>query len=507
MLPIVALIGRHNVGKSTFFNKLTRTRNALVGSFPGLTRDRQYGRVELKGFEFIVMDTAGLDYIHDNVKDHARLKFKKNIQDNMIVQSLLAIKEADIVLFMVDGRAGVVAADYEIASHLHSCNKSTFLVVNKTDGLNLDVAILDFYSLGFHEIYPITASHGRGITILLEKIMLSCMSTGNLEHTNKEKNTIDKNSLMLQKKDNFQHIEKKDFFHLIDQPIKLAIVGRPNAGKSTLINQFLGYDRVMVCNMPGTTRDSIFIPLEHNKQKYILIDTAGVRKRSRIVDDSEQFSMIKTMQSIEQSNVVVLVVDACIGISDQDLSLVNFIINSGRCLVISINKWDKISQEKQLEFKKNMNFRLSFIDFIRVHFISALHGNGVKKIFKSVIEAHKNATMHISPSVLTRIMNTAVHNHQPSLVHGQCVKLKYAHMGGHNPPMIIIHGNRLKHLTLSYKRYLINFFRNSLNTTGTPIHVQFKESVNPYKGKHNLLTSSQKRKRKRLMDYLKSNKR
>ncbi|WP_158782641.1 ribosome biogenesis GTPase Der [Pantoea sp. BAV 3049] len=496
MVPVVALVGRPNVGKSTLFNRLTHTRDALVADFPGLTRDRKYGRAEVEGREFICIDTGGIDGNEEGV------------ETRMAEQSLLAIEEADVVLFMVDARAGLMAADQAIAKHLRSRQKPTFLVANKTDGLDPDSAVVDFWSLGLGEIHPIAASHGRGVTSLLELVLLPWMDevAPQAELTEEEENDAYWAALAA-KESGEEPEEEEDDFNPLDLPIKLAIVGRPNVGKSTLTNRILGEDRVVVFDMPGTTRDSIYIPMERDGREYILIDTAGVRKRGKITEAVEKFSVIKTLQAIEDANVVMLVIDAREGISDQDLSLLGFILNSGRSLVIVVNKWDGLSQEVRDEVKETLDFRLGFIDFARVHFISALHGSGVGNLFESVTEAYDCSTRRVNTSMLTRIMTMAADDHQPPLVRGRRVKLKYAHAGGYNPPIVVIHGNQVKDLPDSYKRYLMNYFRRSLEVMGTPIRIQFKEGDNPFAGKRNLLTPNQQRKRKRLMSHLKKNKR
>lgn len=496
MVPVVALVGRPNVGKSTLFNRLTRTRDALVADFPGLTRDRKYGRAEVEGREFIVIDTGGIDGTEEGV------------ENRMAEQSLLAIEEADVVLFLVDARAGVMPADQQIANHLRSRDKATFLVANKTDGLDPDAAVLDFYALGLGEIHPIAASHGRGVTSLLETALLPWMDDiAPREVSEEDENEAYWAALAAEENGEALKEEEEEAFDPTGLPIKLAIVGRPNVGKSTLTNRILGEDRVVVYDMPGTTRDSIYIPMERDDREYILIDTAGVRKRGKITDTVEKFSVIKTLQAIEDANVVMLVIDARAGISDQDLSLLGFILNSGRSLVIVVNKWDGLSQEIKDEVKETLDFRLGFIDFARVHFISALHGSGVGNLFESVTEAYDCSTKRVNTSMLTRIMNMAADDHQPPLVRGRRVKLKYAHAGGYNPPIVVIHGNQVKDLPDSYKRYLMNYFRRSLNVMGTPIRIQFKEGDNPYAGKRNLLTPTQQRKRKRLISHLKKNKR
>ncbi|MTD37771.1 ribosome biogenesis GTPase Der [Erwinia sp. CPCC 100877] len=487
MVPVVALVGRPNVGKSTLFNRLTRTRDALVADFPGLTRDRKYGRAEVEGREFICIDTGGIDGTEEGVETH------------MAEQSLLAIEEADVVLFMVDARAGLMPADEDIARHLRTRQKPTFLVANKTDGLDPDQATGEFYALGLGDIYPIAASHGRGVTSLLERVLLPWMEALSPEETTDDD--------ALEPFEEFEEgAEEEEAFNPQDLPIKMAIVGRPNVGKSTLTNRILGEDRVVVFDMPGTTRDSIYIPMERDGREYVLIDTAGVRKRGKVTETVEKFSVIKTLQAIEDANVVLLVIDAREGISDQDLSLLGFILNSGRSLVIAVNKWDGLSQEVKEQVKETLDYRLGFIDFARVHFISALHGSGVGNLFESVHEAYDSATRRVGTALLTRIMNMAADDHQPPLVRGRRVKLKYAHAGGYNPPIVVIHGNQVKELPDSYKRYLMNYFRRSLNVMGTPIRIQFKEGDNPFAGKRNTLTPNQMRKRKRLIKHIRKGK-
>ncbi|WP_291972694.1 ribosome biogenesis GTPase Der [Candidatus Symbiopectobacterium sp.] len=494
MIPVVTLVGRPNVGKSTLFNRLTRTRDALVADFPGLTRDRKYGRAEVEGQEFIIIDTGGIDGSEEGV------------ETRMAGQSLLAIEEADIVLFMVDARAGLMPADLGIAQHLCSREKATFLVANKIDGVDADIAMADFYSLGLGEVYPMAASHGRGVTSLLENVLLPYAKQEDepVELTEEEANAAYWAEQLGENTDEPEDTE--DGFDPESMPIKLAIVGRPNVGKSTLTNRILGEDRVVVYDMPGTTRDSIYIPMERDGREYVLIDTAGVRKRGKVTETIEKFSVIKTLQAIEDANVVLLVIDARDGISDQDLSLLGFILNAGRSLVITVNKWDGLSQEIKEQVKDMLDLRLGFIDFARVHFISALHGSGVGNLFDSVHEAYTCATKRVNTSLLTRIMQMAVDDHQPPLVQGRRVKLKYAHAGGYNPPIVVIHGNRVKDLPDSYKRYLMNYYRRSLNVMGTPIRIQFKEGENPFAEKRNTLTPNQLRKRKRLMQHIKKGK-
>ncbi|GAA0336041.1 ribosome biogenesis GTPase Der [Morganella psychrotolerans] len=496
MVPVVALVGRPNVGKSTLFNRLTRTRDALVADFPGLTRDRKYGRAEVDGQEFIIIDTGGIDGAEEGIETH------------MAAQSLLAIEEADIVLFLVDARAGMMPADMAIAKHLRSRdNKTTFAVANKIDGIDQDQALGEFYSLGLGEVMPIAASHGRGVNQLISRSLIPFYgepeSEDGRELTEEEANAAYWAEQEAQTEAAEAKLEEDDNFNPIDQPIKLAIVGRPNVGKSTLTNRILGEDRVVVFDMPGTTRDSIYIPMERDGREYVLIDTAGVRKRGKVTETVEKFSVIKTLKAIEDANVVLLVIDAREGISDQDLSLLGFILNAGRSLVLAVNKWDGMSAEDRDHVKDMLELRLGFVDFARIHFISALHGSGVGNLFDSVQEAYDCATRRVSTALVTRIMKMAEDDHQPPLVRGRRVKLKYAHAGGYNPPIIVIHGNQVSDLPDGYKRYLMNYFRQSLKVMGTPIRIQFKEGENPFADKKNTLTASQLRKRKRLLSHIK----
>lgn len=480
MLPVVALVGRPNVGKSTLFNRLTRTRDALVADFPGLTRDRKYGQANYDGYQFIVIDTGGIQGDEEGLDLH------------MAKQSLQAIDEADVVLFMVDARDGMTASDQAIADHLRRQEKSIWVVANKIDGLDVDSATADFYQLGLGEIYNIAAAHGRGVNQLLQRTLQPLADDYPDVLAAPEAETED---------DEEGLVRQAEFY--ADQPIKMAIVGRPNVGKSTLTNRMLGEDRVVVFDMPGTTRDSIYIDMERDGQKYTLIDTAGVRKRGKIDLAVEKFSVIKTLQAIEDANVVLLVIDARDTISDQDLSLLGFALNAGRSIVIAVNKWDGLEQDAKDWVKVELDRRLGFVDFARVHFISALHGTNVGHLFASVQEAYQSATRRVNTAQLTQIMDLAQDEHQPPLVRGRRVKLKYAHAGGYNPPLVVIHGNQVKSLPNTYKRYLMNYFRKAMKVMGTPIKIEFREGENPYEGKKNKLTLSQQRKRRRLMKYVK----
>ena len=507
--PVVALVGRPNVGKSTLFNRLTRTRDALVADFPGLTRDRKYGQAHLAGHDFIVIDTGGIDGTEEGV------------EEKMAEQSLLAIEEADIVLFLVDARAGLTSADIGIANYLRQRqNKTTVVVANKVDGIDADSHCAEFYQLGLGEIAQIAASQGRGITSLMEHV-LAPFAEQIAETT--EESAVENADVFSEVTEFDEWDEDFDFSNeedtaLLDeelaqeqtpdkQNIKIAIVGRPNVGKSTLTNRILGEDRVVVYDMPGTTRDSIYIPMERDGQNYTLIDTAGVRKRGKVHLAVEKFSVIKTLQAIQDANVVLLVIDARENISDQDLSLLGFILNAGRSLVIVVNKWDGLDTDVKDRVKSELDRRLDFIDFARVHFISALHGSGVGNLFDSVKEAYECATQKMTTSMLTRILQIAVDEHQPPMISGRRVKLKYAHPGGYNPPIIVIHGNQVDKLPDSYKRYLSNHFRRSLKIIGSPIRLQFQEGNNPFAGRRNKLTPNQLRKRKRLMKFIKKSKR
>ena len=507
--PVVALVGRPNVGKSTLFNRLTRTRDALVADFPGLTRDRKYGQAHLAGYDFIVIDTGGIDGTEEGV------------EEKMAEQSLLAIEEADIVLFLVDARAGLTSADIGIANYLRQRqNKTTVVVANKVDGIDADSHCAEFYQLGLGEIAQIAASQGRGIASLMEHV-LAPFAEQMAETT--EESAVENTDVSSEVTEFDEWDEDFDFSNeedtaLLDeelaqeqtpdnQNIKIAIVGRPNVGKSTLTNRILGEDRVVVYDMPGTTRDSIYIPMERDGQNYTLIDTAGVRKRGKVHLAVEKFSVIKTLQAIQDANVVLLVIDARENISDQDLSLLGFILNAGRSLVIVVNKWDGLDTDVKDRVKSELDRRLDFIDFARVHFISALHGSGVGNLFDSVKEAYECATQKMTTSMLTRILQIAVDEHQPPMIGGRRVKLKYAHPGGYNPPIIVIHGNQVDKLPDSYKRYLSNHFRRSLKIIGSPIRLQFQEGNNPFAGRRNKLTPNQLRKRKRLMKFIKKSKR
>ena len=472
MLPVVALVGRPNVGKSTLFNRLTRSRDALVADYPGLTRDRQYGQAEVEEHPFIVIDTGGIQ------------GDEEGIDVLMAEQSLMAVAEADAVLFMVDAREGLTAADQGLASYLRKQNKKVFLVANKIDGIDADSAVAEFYSLGMEgEVHKIAAAHGRGVTQLLTLALtphieaLSQPKTENNDEFSDESSDEKRLSIAPEETDR----------------IKLAIIGKPNVGKSTLTNRILGEERVVVFDQPGTTRDSVYIPMERDGRDYTLIDTAGIRRRKNINDVVEKFSVIKTLRAIEDANVCLLIIDAREGITDQDLSLLGFILEAGRSLVLAVNKWDGLEDHVKDRIKSELDRRLGFIDFARIHFISALHGTGVGHLFESVEEAFVSATKRISTSMVTKILDMAAFDHQPPMHQGRRIKLKYAHAGGYNPPIIVIHGNLAKKLPSSYKRYLMNYYRKSLKIMGTPIRIEFRETSNPFAGKKKLNYTQQKK--------------
>lgn len=457
MLPVVALVGRPNVGKSTLFNCLTKTRDALVADQPGLTRDRNYGYGKVGPCPYIMVDTGGLT------------GDEEGIETEMASQSLAAIEEADIIFFLVDARAGLLPGDQNIAKRLRAAGKPLYLVVNKVDGIEINAALSDFYALGFKDHYAIAASHRRGVRSMMDAVLPEVA----------------------------EDIETPQE----DGGISIAIVGRPNVGKSTLVNRILGEERVVVYDMPGTTRDSIKIPFERQGQKYTLIDTAGIRRKKNISEMVEKFSIIKTLQAIEESHVAILVLDAHLGVTDQDANLLGNIIDSGRAIVIAINKWDGISPEEREKIKADLGRKLAFINYAKFHFISALHGSGVGDLYKSVEKAFQSALTDLSTPRLTRLLEQAVEAHQPPMVRGHRIKLRYAHQGGKNPPIIVIHGNQTGSVPESYKRYLVNFFRKAIKIEGTPIRLEFKSSSNPFEGRKNKFATRPAEKRGRAKKF------
>ncbi len=454
MKPVIALVGRPNVGKSTLFNRLTKTRDALVADVPGLTRDRKYGEARYQDWSFIVVDTGG---VGENEHD---------IDENMSRQSWAAVREADLVFFLVDARNGLSSADEDIAKKLRSLHKSVMLLANKIDGIDGDSTSAEFYALGLDTVHQISASHGRGITQVLDEALKPFETEAEPEQQNM-------------------------------QGTRIAVVGRPNVGKSTLVNRMLGEERVVVFDMPGTTRDSIYIPYQRHGRDYVLIDTAGVRKRGKVRETVEKFSVIKALQAISDSHVSLVVIDASEGLVEQDMHMLGYVIESGRALVIVVNKWDGLEKEQKEFVKREISRRLVFADYAKVHFISALHGTGVGDLYAAIDQAFASANKKESPGFLTRVLEDALSEHQPPLVNGRRIKLRYAHMGGTNPPIIVIHGNQVDKVPDAYKRYLEKVFRRVLGMSGTPLRVEFKGSDNPYAGRKNKLTPLQEHKARR----------
>ena len=480
MVPVIALVGRPNVGKSTLFNRLTKSRDAIVAEYAGLTRDRQYGEAKWQGRTYIVIDTGGIS------------GDEEGIDAKMAEQSLQAIEEADAVLFMVDSRAGLTAADQLIAEHLRKRNKRCFLVANKVDTVDPDIARAEFSPLGLGDALPIAAAHGRGIGQMLEQALgmfprddAGEEAPGELEGETGEVEPRPRLEPGPSEKEG----------------IKIAIVGRPNVGKSTLVNRMLGEERVIVYDQAGTTRDSIYIPFERDEEKYTLIDTAGVRRRGKIFEAVEKFSVVKTLQAIQDANVVIFVMDAREGVVEHDLNLLGFVLETGRALVIALNKWDGMDQGEKDYVKTELERRLFFVDFADIHFISAKHGTGVGHLYKSVQASFTSAVTRWPTSRLTQILEDAVREHQPPMVAGRRIKLRYAHLGGANPPLIVIHGNQVDAVPKSYSRYLENTYRRVLKLVGTPIRIEYKGGENPYEGKKNTLTDRQVNKKRRLMSH------
>lgn len=434
MLPIIAIVGRLNVGKSTLFNCLTKSKDALVANIPGLTRDRQYGQGQQSGRDFIVIDSGGIT------------EQTAGVDELITQQSRQAMNQADAICLVVDAQAGVMPIDISIMNRLRETTKPIILAVNKIDGLVIETACADFYTLGTTQLYPIAAISGRGVKQLIQGIL--------------------------------KQIPESPPTELDDQEtgIRLAIVGRPNVGKSTLVNRVLGEDRVIVFDQPGTTRDSIFIPFSRHGQRYTIIDTAGVRRRSRVKETVEKFSIVKTLQAISQAQVVVVLLDAREGIVEQDLRLIGFVIEAGKAIILAINKWDSMDETAKTQVRSEVRRRLPFVDFAPLHYISALHGSEVGNIIPAVRKAYFAATRTLQTSQLTSILEAAIKQHPLSRVGRRQIKLRYAHAGGQNPPIIVIHGKRVAFIRESYKRYLMRYFREALHLTGTPIQIKFKST-------------------------------
>ncbi|MEO0615360.1 MAG: ribosome biogenesis GTPase Der [Pseudomonadota bacterium] len=459
MLPVVALVGRPNVGKSTLFNRLTRTRDALVADYPGLTRDRQYGFGKVGGRDYLVVDTGGLG---DDDEGVAAL---------MAEQARLAIEESDVVVFLVDARDGLLAGDYDIAEHVRRSDKPVFLAINKAEGLDADAVASDFYALGLGDPAVISAAHGDRVAALIEFVLAACPEG---------------------------EVEPEP-----DEAIMITVAGRPNVGKSTLINRLIGEERLVAFDKPGTTRDSVRVPFERDGKHYVLVDTAGVRRRTRVTEAIEKFSIIKTLQAIEQSNVVIGVIDAREGVTDQDVSLFGLIIERGRALVVVINKWDGLDPDRRRALRDGLELKLGFTEFAPRHFISAKHGTGVGKLLPEAERVHEAACRELPASALTRALETAIEAHPPPLSRGRRPRLRYAHQGGRNPPVIVVHGTQAERLSASYRRYLVNYFRKTFKLRGTPIRLQLKSGKNPFEGRRNTLTPRQQARRKRLLKHVK----
>ncbi len=439
MKPVIALVGRPNVGKSTLFNRLTKSRDAIVADFAGLTRDRHYGNGKQGRYEYIVIDTGGFEP-----------DASSGIYKEMAKQTQQAVAEADVVVFVVDARAGLSGQDHDIANYLRRLGKPTLLVANKAEGMVEGVQLSEFYELGLGDVTPVSAAHGQGIRSLVEL----ALDPLNLPEDDE---VVEENSA-----------------------IKLAVAGRPNVGKSTLINTWLGEERLVAFDMPGTTRDAISVPFERNGQRFELIDTAGLRRKGKVFEAIEKFSVVKTLQAIESANVVLLLLDATQGITDQDAHIAGYILESGRAVVIAINKWDAVDDYQRQLVERAIETRLSFLKFASVHFISAKKRQGLGPLWTSIAEAHRSATVKMPTPILTRLLLEAVQFQTPKKTGMYRPKLRYAHQGGMNPPLIVVHGNSLEHVTEAYKRFLEGRFRKEFKLVGTPLRIEMKTSENPF---------------------------
>lgn len=461
MLPVVALVGRPNVGKSTLFNVLTRTRDALVADLPGLTRDRHYGMCHLGEREFVVVDTGGLT------------SDKEGIGALTARQADMAIEESDVVVLVVDAHDGILPQDRDVLDRLRRTGKPLLLAVNKMDGRDEPVALGEFSRLGISATLPLVAKQGRGVPRLIESVLS-----------------------ILPPLDPASAPELGS-----DDGIRVAIVGRPNVGKSTLVNRLLGEDRVVVSEVAGTTRDAISVRLDRDGKRYTLIDTAGVRRRARVEEAVEKFSVIKTLQAIAVAHVAVVILDAHEGVSEQDATLIGHVLDEGRALVIAVNKWDGLPNYDREQCRASLARKLDFVAYARTVTISALHGSGIAELMRAIDRAYASATREFGSAELTRALETAYAAFQPPLIRGHAPKLRFAHPGGTNPPGIVIHGSRTKHVGDGYRRYLENFFRKRFKLEGTPVRIEFKESDNPFAGRKNELTERQVKKRKRLVRH------
>ncbi len=460
MLPTVALVGRPNVGKSTLFNRLTGARDALVANVPGLTRDRKYGRAELDGHPLMLIDTGGLRGEDDS-----------GVSVLMADQVDQALSECELVLLLVDARDGLLPDDEEIAIDLRRRGLEVLLAINKIDGINPDMAEAEFSQLGFANQVTISASHGRGLGLLSEALMACLPGFGEEEVEPAVK----------------------------DDRLRVAIIGRPNVGKSTLVNRLVGEERQVVFDMPGTTRDSVEVPFTHNDREYVLIDTAGVRKRGKVTDMVEKFSVVKALQALELAQVTILVVDASEGLVDQDLHLFSYAADAGTGMILAVNKWDGLSSDQKRKIETQLDRKLVFAPWMPMRNISALHGTGVGHLLSDVDKVYKAGSFDVSTSVLTRILEEAVAQHQPPAPRGRMIKLRFAHPAGAHPPTIRIHGNQTDSLPASYVKYLENVFRDTLKLIGTPIKIEFKRTENPFSEKKNKLTSGQQKRRDKMI--------
>ena len=441
MKPVIALVGRPNVGKSTLFNRLTKSRDAIVADFAGLTRDRHYGNGRQGKHEYIVIDTGGFEP-----------DASSGIYREMARQTQQAVAEADVVLFVVDARAGVSAQDHDIANYLRRLSKPCVLVANKAEGVQEGAQLSEFYELGLGEVHGISAAHGQGIRSLVE------MALGLLHLPEPEEEDLSSDK----------------------STIRLAVAGRPNVGKSTLINTWLGEERLVAFDLPGTTRDAIAVPFERNGQRFELVDTAGLRRKGRVFEAIEKFSVVKTLQAIESAHVVVLLLDATQGVTDQDAHIAGYILESGRAVVLAVNKWDAVDDYQRQLLERSIETRLAFLRFASMHFISAKKRQGLGPLWASIIQAYKAATCKMPTPVLTRLLLEAVQFQSPKRSGMFRPKLRYAHQGGMNPPVIVIHGNSLEHVSDAYKRFLEGRFRKEFDLVGTPLRIEFKTSHNPY---------------------------
>ncbi len=441
MKPVIALVGRPNVGKSTLFNRLTRSRDALVADMPGLTRDRHYGEGRMGERPFLVIDTGGFEPVA-----------KEGIMFEMAKQTRQAVAEADVVIFMVDGRQGLTPHDKTITDFLRKSGRSVMLVVNKSEGMKYTSVTADFYELGMGDPYVISSAHGDGVMDLVDESLNIALASRPVEEESP----------------------------LLDRGVRIAIVGRPNVGKSTLVNTLLGEERVIAFDMPGTTRDSIEILFERDGRQYSLIDTAGIRRKGKVFEAIEKFSVVKTLQSISEANVVILLLDAQQDISEQDAHIAGFILESGRALVIGVNKWDGMTSDQRDTIKMDLERKLSFLSFAKTHFISALKSTGLGPMMKSVDAAYAAATANLTTPKLTRALIEAVEHQQPRRRGSIRPKLRYAHQGGQNPPIVVIHGNALDSIEDNYKRYLEKHFRETFSLVGTPLRIEFRSGKNPF---------------------------